>query len=80
MITLVNRFYLLTNPSAGTWLDITADVMQDRSQWAKGIFSSHPLERVAQVGMCRFVLKNDARSGIEHRYGKSESEDRDHLG
>ena len=68
MIALDNRFYLLTNPSAGTWLDITADVLQDESQWSKGIFSSHPLERVAQVGMCRFVLKNDARSGVEHRY------------
>lgn len=68
MITLDNRFYLLTNPVAGTWVDITADVLQDQSQWAKGIFSSHPMERVASIGICRFVLKNDAVSGVEHRY------------
>jgi len=68
MIQLDNRYYILTNPSAGTWLDITADVMQSNSKWTKGIPSSHPLERVASVGQCMFTLKNDALSGVEHRY------------
>ena len=63
-----HKFYILTNPTSGTWLDITADVLYRGRQWEHGIQSSAPLDRIADVGMARFYLRNDSQSGTEYRY------------
>lgn len=63
-----HNFYILTNPTSGTWLDITADVLYRGRQWEHGIQSSAPLDRIADVGMARFYLRNDSQSGTEYRY------------
>ena len=66
--SISHNFYILTNPASGTWLDITADVLQKGRQWEHGIQSSAPLDRIADVGSARFYLRNDAQSGTEYRY------------
>jgi len=63
-----HKFYILTNPTSGTWLDITADVLYRGRQWEHGIQSSAPLDRIADVGSARFYLRNDSQSGTEFRY------------
>lgn len=66
--SITHNFYLLTNPASNTWLDITADVLYRGRQWEHGIQSSAPLDRIADVGMARFYLRNDSQSGVEYRY------------
>jgi hypothetical protein len=66
--SITHNFYILTNPATQTWLDITDDVLYRGRQWEHGIQSSAPLDRIADVGMARFYLRNDAQSGTEFRY------------
>lgn len=66
--SITHNFYILTNPATQTWLDITDDVLYRGRQWEHGIQSSAPLDRIADVGMARFYLRNDAQSGTEYRY------------
>ena len=65
---ITHNFLILTNPATQTWLDITADVLYRGRQWEHGIQSSAPLDRIADVGVARFYLRNDAQSGTEFRY------------
>ena len=66
--TISTRFYIQTNPTADTWLDITRDVLLQGTSWSKGIPSSDPLERMASVGVLNITLRNDRENGTEHRY------------
>jgi len=66
--SITHSFYILTNPSTQTWLNITNDVLYRGRQWEHGIQSSAPLDRIADVGMARFYLRNDSVSGTEYRY------------
>lgn len=66
--TISHNFYILTEPSTGTWLDITNDVLYRGRRWEHGIQSSAPLDRIADVGVATLLLKNDALSGTEYRY------------
>jgi hypothetical protein len=66
--SISTRFYVQTNPTADTWLDVSADVLLEGTAWSKGIPSSDPLERMASVGVLNITLRNDGQSGAEHRY------------
>lgn len=66
--SITHNFYILTNPATQTWLDITDDVLYRGRKWEHGIQSSAPLDRIADVGMARFYLRNDSQSGVEYRY------------
>ena len=66
--TLTHKFYLLTNPTADTWTDITSDVLLRDSKWDHGSKTSHPLSRVASVGKLKMILRNDSASGTQYRY------------
>lgn len=65
---ITNRVYIQTDPVNNTWLDITGDVISKSVKLSKGISSSDPLRRIAEVGQFTFLLKNDGVTGLAHRY------------
>ncbi|MEM5768499.1 MAG: hypothetical protein AAGU32_09475, partial [Bacillota bacterium] len=65
---IINRVYVQTDPVNNTWLDITGDVVARNVRTTKGILSSDPLRRTADVGQFTFLLRNDAVTGLGHRY------------
>lgn len=66
--TISTNIYIQTNTTANTWLDITQDVLFEGLSWTKGVPSSDPLERMADVGVLNMTLRNDGTTGVEHRY------------
>lgn len=65
---IINRVYVQTDPVNNTWLDITRDVVSKSVRLSKGIPSSDPLRRIADMGQFTFLLRNDAVTGLGHRY------------
>ena len=57
-------FYILTDPAAGKWLNITSDVLYRGRQWEHGIQSSAPLDRIGNVGVARYEALADEFLGI----------------
>lgn len=65
---ITHEFYICTDASTDTWVDITSDVLLQGTRLSKGMQSSAPLDRIASVGQLRIVLKNDGTSGTAFRY------------
>jgi len=66
--TIEHSIYIQTAPASDSWLNITHDVHVKGIKWTKGIPSSHPLDRIASVGMLNILLRNDGATGAENRY------------
>lgn len=57
--------------SAGVWSDITADILQAPGiSGQQGIMGNNPLDRVAETGVMKFTLRNDAgcSGGVANYY------------
>jgi len=55
----------------GDWVNITSDVVDSGVTLSYGIQGNGPTDSVASTGSCKFMLRNDAQSGVLGRYSPS---------